>query len=70
MTVGDLFLIINIISLILILSATSLKKIELFPSKGTIVENILTVVFMINALVALVQGIFYLLMYWNYKIGF
>ena len=69
MTVGDLFLTVNIIIFIVISLAIRFEKIDLkYPNNIT---DVLGIIFFIISIATIIfQGIFYLIQYWNYTVGF
>ena len=69
MTVGDLFLTVNIIIFIVISLAIRFEKIDLkYPNDIT---DALGIIFFIISIATIIfQGIFYLIQYWNYTVGF
>ena len=69
MTVGDLFLTVNIIIFIVISLAIRFEKIDLkYPNYIT---DVLGIIFFIISIATIIfQGIFYLIRYWNYTVGF
>lgn len=69
MTVGDLFLTVNIIIFIVISLAIRFKKIDLkYPD---CITDVLGIIFFIISIATIIfQGIFYLIHYWNYTVGF
>ena len=69
MTVGDLFLTVNIIIFIVISLAIRFEKIDLkYPDCITDVLGI--IFFIISIATTIFQGIFYLIHYWDYTVGF
>ena len=69
MTVGDLFLTVNIILFIVISLAIRFEKIDLkYPDCITDVLGI--IFFIISIATTIFQGIFYLIHYWDYTVGF
>ena len=69
MTVGDLFLVVNIILFLVISLAIRFEKIDLkYPNSIT---DVLGIIFFIISIATIIfQGIFYLIHYWNYTVGF
>ena len=70
-TISTLFLIINIILFILILTASHLKKVKLFidPEDGSGLDFISSIVFVVSLIVILLQGGYSLYLNWNTTIG-
>ena len=69
MTVGDLFLTVNIIIFIVISLAIRFEKIDLKYPNG--ITDVLGIIFFIISIATMIfQGIFYLIRYWNYTVGF
>ena len=69
MTVGDLFLTVNIIIFIVISLIIRFKKIDLKYPNG--ITDVLGIIFFIISIATILfQGIFYLIQYWNYTVGF
>lgn len=70
-TVSTLFLIINVILFILILTASHLKKVKLFIDleDGSAMDFVSSVIFVISLISILIQVTLFLVNNWNETIG-